>query len=58
VQWTLGADGTPSAVAVVADSLSDKTVGRCIQQRARRWKFPAPNGGVAVVRYPFDLKVQ
>jgi hypothetical protein len=58
MQWTLGASGMPTATAVVKDTLSDKRVGRCIKARARTWQFPPPSGGVAVVTYPFDLRVQ
>ena len=58
VQWTLGSDGTPTAVAIVGDTMGSPAVTDCIRVRARSWRFPAPTGGVAVVRYPFDLKVQ
>ena len=58
MQWTLGADGMPTATAVVKDTLKDKSVGRCIKARARAWRFPKPSGGISVVTYPFDLRVQ
>ena len=58
VQWTLGADGTPTAVAIRDDRLHSSEVTECIRQRARTWRFPAPLGGVAVVSYTYDLKVQ
>ena len=58
LQWTLGAEGKPTAVAVVLDTLSDPTVATCLKARARSWQFPPPTSGVAVVRYPFDLRVQ
>jgi hypothetical protein len=57
LRWTLGRDGVPSAVAVVSDTLKDKSVGACIKERARTWRFPAPAGGLGVVTYPFDLRV-
>jgi hypothetical protein len=58
VQWTLGADGTPTGVAITQDTLRSAAVTDCIKARARGWRFPPPAGGVGVVRYPFDLKVQ
>lgn len=58
LQWTLGAEGKPTAVAVVLDTLSDPAVATCLKARARSWQFPPPTSGVAVVRYPFDLRVQ
>ena len=58
VQWTLGADGTPTGVAITQDTLRSAAVTDCIRTRARSWRFPPPAGGVGVVRYPFDLKVQ
>lgn len=57
MRWTLGRDGVPSAVAVVSDTLKDKSVGACIKEHARTWRFPAPAGGLGVVTYPFDLRV-
>ncbi len=58
MQWTLGADGMPTATAVLKDTLSDPRVSRCIKAKARAWRFPAPSGGVSVITYPFDLRVQ
>jgi hypothetical protein len=58
VQWTLGADGTPTGVAIVNDTLRAPAVTECIRARARTWRFPPPGTGVSVVRYPFDLRVQ
>jgi hypothetical protein len=57
-QWTLGASGVPSAVSVVRDTLADKAVGECIRSRARDWRFPAPKGGVGVVKYTYDLRTK
>lgn len=58
VQWTIGRDGTPMAVAIIEDTLKDKSVGACIKEKARAWRFPPPGGGVQVISYPFDLRVQ
>lgn len=58
LQWTIGKTGMPQAVAIKKDTLKDKSVGKCLKARAKRWKFPAPGGGVQVISYPFDLRVQ
>ena len=43
---------------VQQDTLRDPSVAKCIRDRARHWQFPATQGGVAVVTYPFDLRIQ
>lgn len=58
VQWTLGRDGRPTATAILKNTLKNKSVAQCIRTRARSWQFPPPNGGVAVITYPFNLSVQ
>ena len=58
LQWTIGKTGMPQAVAVTKNTLKDKSVGACLKARAKTWKFPAPSGGVQVISYPFDLRVQ
>jgi len=58
LQWTLGADGRPTAVTVTQDTLSDPSVAACLRGRAKNWQFPPPEGGVGVVRAPFDLRMQ
>ena len=46
------------AVAITQDTLKDKSVGACLKERARQWRFAPPGGGVQVISYPFDLSVQ
>jgi hypothetical protein len=58
LQWTIGKTGMPQAVAITKNTLKDKSVGACLKVRAKKWKFPPPNGGVQVISYPFDLRVQ
>jgi hypothetical protein len=57
IQFTIGASGSV-AVATVADStLSDEKVASCIAKAVKRWTFPKPTGGGAVVvTYPFVLE--
>jgi len=58
VQWTIGRDGMPVAVAITEDTLKDKSVGACIKEKARTWQFAPPGSGVQVISYPYDLRVQ
>jgi hypothetical protein len=58
MQWTLGRTGMPTATAVLKDTLKDKSVAKCLRTKARGWKFPPPDGGIGVITYPFDLRVQ
>jgi len=43
---------------VTQDTLSDPSVAACLRGRAKNWHFPPPEGGVGVVRAPFDLRMQ
>lgn len=58
MRWNLGPDGKPTGVAVARDTLKDKSVSACIKQRSRSWRFPPPSGGVTVVTYPYNLKME
>lgn len=58
VQWTLGADGTPTGAAIARDTLGDPAVGACVKSKAVKWKFPPPDGGLGVVKYTWNLKLQ
>jgi len=56
IQFSIGGLGTVLAASVQESSITDPEVGRCIAQAVRRWKFPRPEGGGAVlVTYPFAL---
>ncbi|MFN3197964.1 MAG: AgmX/PglI C-terminal domain-containing protein [Bradymonadia bacterium] len=58
LQWTLGSNGQPTGVAVLKDTLPKKSVSKCLKTAAKGWRFPPPEGGVAVVTYPFNFAVQ
>ncbi len=58
LSWTLGRDGMPTAVSVTQNTVRDPSVAACLRDRARKWRFPPPAGGIGVVTYPFDLRVQ
>ena len=59
VRFTIGPTGAVSSASVQATTLPfwARFVGRCIARAARRWPFPAPDGGGSViVSYPFVLE--
>ncbi|MEZ4453857.1 MAG: AgmX/PglI C-terminal domain-containing protein [Nannocystaceae bacterium] len=57
IQFSIGAGGDVLAANPSESSVKDPTVGRCIAQAVRRWKFPKPQGGGSViVTYPFVLE--
>ena len=45
--------GRVESVDVVANTLGDASVTRCIKGVIRRWRFPKPDGGPASVTFPF-----
>jgi len=49
--------GVVSEAAVQQSSLGSDTVEACLTRQARRWRFPAPNGGgIVIVNYPFVFR--
>ena len=52
VRWTIGTDGAVKAVTT-SGSLSDSSVKNCVMRRFRRMRFPKPEGGICVVKWPF-----
>jgi len=45
--------GRVESVDIVANTLGDASVTRCIKGVVRRWRFPKPDGGPASVTFPF-----
>jgi TonB family protein len=45
--------GRVESVDIVANTLGDDSVTRCIKGVVRRWRFPKPDGGPASVTFPF-----
>lgn len=58
VQFTIDGTGSVSQVLVQEDTVgSGGAVGRCINQRIRRWRFPEPKGGgEVIVSYPWIFR--
>lgn len=54
VSWVIGATGEVAEVLIVESTLDNREVERCMIEKIRRWRFPAPAGGGTVrVNYPF-----
>ena len=55
--WVIGATGSVVKSQVTASTLQTPNVGRCLRQKIKGWKFPAPaGGGIVEVNYPFVFK--
>lgn len=55
VQWIVGSDGRVQSSSLASSTVRNANVESCIVQAVRRWTFPAPEGGVVGVNYPFVL---
>jgi TonB family protein len=55
IKFMIAPTGEVRAAAVDSSDLGDPKVEQCIASALRRWVFPAPEGGVVVVSYPFLL---
>lgn len=59
VSFIISATGSVQTASVANTTLNNSRVEECISQAVRRWTFPAPDGGGAVlVNYPFVLDSQ
>lgn len=58
VQFTIDGTGSVAQVLIQEDTVgSNGAVGRCINQRIRRWRFPEPKGGgEVIVSYPWIFR--
>ena len=54
-KFIIAPTGAVQTAATESSELGDARVEQCIAQAVRRWSFPAPEGGVVVVSYPFVL---
>ncbi|MCA9610123.1 MAG: AgmX/PglI C-terminal domain-containing protein [Myxococcales bacterium] len=51
--WRIERDGHTERVRVERSTLGDPRAEGCMVRQIRHWRFPPPDGGVVVVRYPF-----
>jgi TonB family protein len=59
VSFIIAATGAVQTASVANTTLNNARVETCVTQAVRRWTFPAPDGGGAVlVNYPFVLDSQ
>ncbi|MCD6497914.1 MAG: TonB family protein, partial [Deltaproteobacteria bacterium] len=56
VQFVISQTGRVSSVGIVSSSLHHPGTEACIRSAVRRWKFPKPEGGIVIVKYPFNFK--
>lgn len=56
MKWTIEENGAVSGANVVADTMKNKRVTKCLKHTIGKLKFDKPQGGVCVVRWPFVFK--
>jgi TonB family protein len=57
IRFTVGPGGDVSAATIASSTLADEAVAECIAKAVKRWTFPKPaGGGAVVVTYPFVLE--
>jgi TonB family protein len=55
--WVISATGSVATAQVRESTIRNGNVERCIVEKIKTWKFPAPaGGGVVTVNYPFIFK--
>ena len=53
MKFTISEAGRVASAASVSNSTGNGAVATCVAGKVRRWVFPQPKNGVAVVTYPF-----
>lgn len=56
VNWTIDLDGTVSRSSIEENTMDNRNVESCVLREVRRMRFPEPDGGMVVVRYPFTFR--
>ncbi|MBA3550389.1 MAG: AgmX/PglI C-terminal domain-containing protein [Nannocystis sp.] len=56
VRFTIGPKGQILEAELADNTTGDLNVGLCIVAAVKRWTFPIPEGGEAIVIYPFVLE--
>lgn len=57
IKFIIAPTGAVQNAAVAGSTMNNPRVENCIAKAARRWNFPAPEGGgIVVVTYPFVLQ--
>jgi hypothetical protein len=55
--WTVSKTGSVKGVRVRSSTLGSPQVATCISNLIKRWKFPRPKGGEAIITFPFLFRV-
>ena len=55
--WTVSKTGSVKGVRVRSSTLGSPQVATCISKLIKRWKFPRPKGGEALITFPFLFRV-
>ncbi len=53
LSWVVGSDGSSGDLKVLANTLDDASLSKCILDAVGRWKFTPPTDGVAPVQSTF-----
>jgi TonB family protein len=56
ISFIISTSGSVQSATVANSTLGSSRVDSCIATAVRRWSFPAPEGGIVVVNYPFTLE--
>jgi len=56
LRFTIEPDGSVSGIVVTADDLKNKDVSACLARQVAGLKFPKPDGGICVIRWPFKFQ--
>ena len=57
VRFVIDPQGNVPSAHLAADELGVEGVGCCVVQRVAAWTFPRPQGGYAIVEYPFTVRL-
>ena len=58
VSFTITKTGAVGQVSIAGSTLAHPKTEACIMSAVRRWKFPAPEGTMPFVTYPFHFKAK
>jgi hypothetical protein len=56
IRFTINPAGRVEHSEAASSTVADPAVGSCIASAVRRFTFPALNGGLTEVNYPFELQ--
>lgn len=57
VRFVISPTGAVQTAQTQSETIQDPSVGRCLVNAVRRWRFPQPNGGgIVIVTYPFVFR--